>query len=967
MAQSTSALLNEVIRTAVTTTGGSVSDRELLQRFAESGDQAAFAALFRRHSGMVLGVCRRALSNLQDAEDACQATFFVLARRAKSKRWQPSVANWLYTVARHVAGNARQASQRRSLREKKAAVAEAIEPVYRMTGREFLDALDAELDNLPPAYREPLVLCYLEGLTRDEAAIRLAIPAGTLKTRLERGRKRLAAALTKRGCSFGAGLLALATTAPSEASSPRLCEGVLAGATGAPSAAVAKLAAGLTAKVFGRVLLLGVVSLLGIVILALGLLRGRLSADDEPTDVNTPPQVVAVAYDATDALKTTAASDKEITLRGKVLGVDGNPFAGAKLFLVGKADQPLDLGKSGADGRFIVAVPNALNAGYLCASADGAGLDFQELNPGAVASGIELRLVKDHEIHGRLLDTQGKAVQGASARVRDLFVYEHDSLDAFLSGWKKRYWLSFLERGGEFFTGRKNISGTSIHATTTDAEGRFTIRGIGAERIMTLRFSGAGIATAEYRVVNRSGFDPKPYNDATVAGLPETTKTLPYLYGFQLHGPDESIVVEAEKPIRGTVTAADTGKPRPGVDVWLVRGGEGPRISHLIPMKATTDAAGRFEIHGARKATGYLLKAESDCEAGYRAKVVRLADSAGLEPISADIRVGKGVIVKGRMLNRATGKGVPGQILLDVLSQNPFIKDFPDVAEGASIDKTLTADDGTFRLVTIPGPIILSASPDSSRLAEGPEARYKYKPRVSDPDYPQYFPARRARTYLSCRGLTVFSGAWCTVLDTKPGAGVVQQDILLEPANSVTLLLRDPDGKPLTGVHVAGISSFSRQSEGTIICKTDACQVYDLAPDKMRVVVFFDPERRLSGAAFLQGDEQKPVEVRMKPTGTAIGRLVDEEGKPIAGALVRIIFPGGAMPEPLAEEIETTRSGSDGRFKIGTILPDLPFTFTFLDQGKQWALAKPLNAGPVETGKTKDFGDIVVKPVGRKK
>src|SRR5262249_16680421 len=152
------------------------------------------------------------LANAQDAEDACQATFLVLAKKAAGGRWQPSVANWLYTTARKVAHNASVAAQRRARREGQAAVPEAVQPVDRLPGRELLAALGEGRENPPPRYREPLVLCYLEGLTRDDAARRLGIPAATLKAQLERGRKRLGDALTGRGCALGAGLLALAAT-----------------------------------------------------------------------------------------------------------------------------------------------------------------------------------------------------------------------------------------------------------------------------------------------------------------------------------------------------------------------------------------------------------------------------------------------------------------------------------------------------------------------------------------------------------------------------------------------------------------------------------------------------------------------------------------------------------------------------------------------------------------------------------
>src|SRR6476659_7683013 len=95
--------LGRVIRTAAGQDRSAAADRELLRRFSAEGDQDAFAALVRRHTGLVLGVCRRALSNDQDAEDACQATFLILARKARSGRWEASIANWLFMTARRVA------------------------------------------------------------------------------------------------------------------------------------------------------------------------------------------------------------------------------------------------------------------------------------------------------------------------------------------------------------------------------------------------------------------------------------------------------------------------------------------------------------------------------------------------------------------------------------------------------------------------------------------------------------------------------------------------------------------------------------------------------------------------------------------------------------------------------------------------------------------------------------------------
>src|SRR5262245_34382022 len=121
MASQAAAVLGRVIRSVAQADPSAVTDRDLLRRFVAKDDQAAFAALVGRHTNMVLGVCRRALSHQQDAEDAVQATFLLLARKAKGVRWQPSVANWLYATARKVAHNARVAVRRRARRERRAA------------------------------------------------------------------------------------------------------------------------------------------------------------------------------------------------------------------------------------------------------------------------------------------------------------------------------------------------------------------------------------------------------------------------------------------------------------------------------------------------------------------------------------------------------------------------------------------------------------------------------------------------------------------------------------------------------------------------------------------------------------------------------------------------------------------------------------------------------------------------------
>lgn len=185
-------------------TAAGLADVELLARFLAdrgAGGESAFAALVTRHGPMVLRVCRGELHDLHAAEDAFQATFLVLARQARSIRERSSLASWLYGVARRVARRARRDRARRLERERKGALMldhpgrerQAPEPP------ELLPEVQEEVDRLPERYRAPIVLCYLEGLTQEEAASQLRIPVGTVKVRLSRGRDRLRGRLIRRG------------------------------------------------------------------------------------------------------------------------------------------------------------------------------------------------------------------------------------------------------------------------------------------------------------------------------------------------------------------------------------------------------------------------------------------------------------------------------------------------------------------------------------------------------------------------------------------------------------------------------------------------------------------------------------------------------------------------------------------------------------------------------------------------
>jgi RNA polymerase sigma factor (sigma-70 family) len=187
-----------------------LSDCELLERFVGARDEAAFTVMIERHGPMVLGVCRRALSNYHDAEDACQATFLVLARKAASVCNKSSLSSWLHGVACRVAVNLKRDHARRKAREREVVAPVSKDPAAEVTWREVQTILDEELQRLPERYRTPVILCYLECMTRDEAAEHLGLPPTTLHGRLEDARELLREVLSKRGLTLGAVMSAAA-------------------------------------------------------------------------------------------------------------------------------------------------------------------------------------------------------------------------------------------------------------------------------------------------------------------------------------------------------------------------------------------------------------------------------------------------------------------------------------------------------------------------------------------------------------------------------------------------------------------------------------------------------------------------------------------------------------------------------------------------------------------------------------
>jgi RNA polymerase sigma factor (sigma-70 family) len=286
---------NRGTRSPIEPAANVATDRELLRQFL-SGNEAAFAELVQRHSGLVMAVCHRVLKHAADAEDAFQATFLVLARKAGALNWNESIAGWLHDTARRTSLKLRGSTLRRKTREQDGSESLCVsepsrtvsDPSSQATIQELADILDDELSKLPTKFRDAILLSQIEGLSRDELAHRLGI--ASVKDRLERGRKQLRSQLTKRGVSLTAVALA-AWLSPSAAQAAGSAVMISTTAQAAGAFATGKLAAGSVPaavtlaqgvlKMMGleklKIAALCVVSLLTAGTIAFGILR------DDPT------------------------------------------------------------------------------------------------------------------------------------------------------------------------------------------------------------------------------------------------------------------------------------------------------------------------------------------------------------------------------------------------------------------------------------------------------------------------------------------------------------------------------------------------------------------------------------------------------------------------------------------------------------------------------------------------------------
>jgi RNA polymerase sigma factor (sigma-70 family) len=849
--------------------GGSVaglSDRQLLDRFVSRRDvagEAAFAALVARHGPMVLFVCRRVLGDHQHAEDTFQAVFLVLARRAQSLRDPDLLSRWLYGVALRTARKAKVRLARQRKKEHAQAMSGAKSKSGVPTDRSVIDGEQAELlhdeiDRLPANFRLPIVLCYFEGLALDEAARRLHWPEGTVRSRLARARDELRRGLTRRGVVLSAAALAAvldskaawgSISAPLCDLTARAAREFMAGkaATGAVSISAVALSREVLRSMLLQKLKLAVLTLLlfgaiasgaGFVGQAVGRQAGKpdlrqiVAASDDVIAKPAPGRMFVIGRVLDPAGKPVA--DATIVAYARNLGLENAPSAARR------TQMPIGDGRADGSGRFRIDAPRTSSSRHeavgAIALAPGFGVGWVVLNPDDDQPEADITLRHEQVVHGRLFDLQGRPVPNVTLAVASI----RRAPAPELSKARSRF------DGVAYSFSKLNDFPAWPKPVTTDAEGRYTVRGLGRGLSAGVTVHDPRFALQTIQVEANAASETKPITAALIPA----------------------------QIIRGRVTYGDTGEGVPHALLEVL-------ASHgraAIVAGFETDDDGRFRLNPPPADGVYNVTAYPPEGKPYLVDHKRIVWPKGALEQSVELALPRGGSIRGRVTEEGSDKPVAGATV-------DFVRRGQRATTG---ERSSTMADGSFQFGATPGTgylFIRGPSDDYLLQAIGSRMVQEGEP-----------------------GGRLFYSHGHRVLDLKPGTDRQQIDIVLRRGMTATGQVVGPDGQPVSNAWIFSRvildprlgtwGSWSGRHHGNV--HDGRFELRGLAPDTRVPVYFLEATRKLGGVVNLSVNTTPgaPATVRLEPCGAAKARFIDPRGKPVVGQLSRgmrltmVVTPG---------------------------------------------------------------------------
>jgi hypothetical protein len=705
--------------------------------------------------------------------------------------------------------------------------------------------------------------------------------------------------------------------------------------------------------------------LIGALSLAAAVLAGRVPAESpQATALAELPTAPAPAESrsATSQAPPGKGTPDAVAVRGRVLNADGKPVSGAKLYVprvttaepTSARDVVVDaVATTDADGRFILTLrpPGHVRWFYLIAHNAGSGVDWVDLSEHKLPGEVTLRLPQDVPITGRVVNTEGKAVAGVSVSAMSIYVPADEKLDGYLAGWLKNFRDNLATPRKRLHVPLDGITGT----VTTDRDGRFTVRGSGAERIVHVTFAGGGVAQSTPYVITRPGFDPRLYNDVLKKKEHQALFELNRFLG--LYPPSLTFVAELGRTVEGVVKDGGSGKPLAGCHLNAHAGwGDG--------IVVVSDANGKYRIEGLPKhARGYSVSVRPPRGTAYLGRIAHAADAPGFTPITLDIELAKGVVVTGRVIDKQTGKGVQAGIRFAPLTDNKFFGTKPGFDNYRS-ERTMQSNDkdGSFRFVTIPGKALVMAQVHEGEKFHG-EHLCRYRRAVPDPDHKDLFRYDKDNDMwivTTAGGLEFLSVENAVkVVDIKE-TGETTVDLHVDCGVTGRLAVQDADGNPLAGAWVAGVADHWPI---TYKLPEPTATIYALDPEKPRTLAVYHPDKKIGGTVTIRGDENAPVIAKLGPLGKVTGRLLDVDGQPLTGAEVSVNARGTAgelyrFANPSGKPVRTDR---DGRFTLPGVVPGVTF-FVQIQRGETFFRGKPrLGLRQLKPGETLDLGERTVE------
>jgi RNA polymerase sigma factor (sigma-70 family) len=430
---------------------------------------------------------------------------------------------------------------------------------------------------------------------------------------------------------------------------------------------------------------------------------------------------------------------EQVEVSGRVLGPDGRPIAAAKIVFfrpddahAGEEPRPVIAGErevravSGPDGRFQFRVAAAdftgIESGYpssqptISAVAEGYGPGWVACRSPAWASGVTLKLAKDDiPVSGRVLDLEGRPVAGATVRVLSLLGTLNDDPGPILKA------LRASQSPFAVFVRSLDGSVSGLpESVRTGSDGRFRLTGTGRGRVVNLRIDGPAIATQKNVAVLAN---PTPLADAR-----DAVKTIEAGATFSAN-PTFDVIAGPTQPVVGVVRDKDTGQPLPGVVVKSWKLAQAPYIANDF-VRTTTDAQGRYRLVGLPKGPGHSIIAVPADDQPYLASVIAVGSAPGVEPVTADIALKRGILIQGRVTSGPEGRPVRARVEYFVERSNPHMNDAPGFA--GVFNAVPTRPDGSYAVAALPGGGLLAVRAGDQFLTADKQGDLKYSDATKD-------------------------------------------------------------------------------------------------------------------------------------------------------------------------------------------------------------------------------------------